>query len=209
MKKKIFHWMKKIKFLFILLFIFIFGCGQKQSEKSKENSINEVAGFAISMVKSKISDIEDRISLTGVVVPYEQINVYSKVSGKLSKYVVEEGTFVKTDEVIAYVDRDEPGFEFSPSPVKSPIEGVILKELVDAGATVSSAIQSVSMATPIAIVGNIKKVKVIVFIIEQDLSRVEENQHAEIKIEAYKDRIFKGKVYKISPIADAISHTVK
>ena len=204
--------MKKMKFILVVLMLGVFmGCGSKQSEKVKGSAVNETerGGLLISVAKASISNIEDRISLTGVVVPFEQINVYSKTSGKLLKYAVEEGDMVKKDTVIAYVDRDEPGFEFSPSPVKSPMAGIVLKKYVDVGATVSPAVQSVSMATPIVTVGNIDKVKVQVTIIEQDLSRVKENQYAEINIEAYKDKIFKGEVYRISPIADLISHTAK
>jgi multidrug efflux pump subunit AcrA (membrane-fusion protein) len=195
----------KISLITIFLLGFL-GCGSK---KTIETTTSEIEGIPILTTKARISDIMDKIKLIGTVVPYEQVVLYPKASGKLSKYTVNEGAIVNKDDIVGYIDRDEPGLEFSPSPVKSPISGIVLKKYLDVGATVSAAVSSVSMATPIISIGDIDKVKVVVNVIEGDIGRVKVNQDAEVTFETYKDRIFKGKVESISPMADLMSHTSK
>lgn len=193
--------------LAVVMCLLLCGCSKKAQQDIKKTGTGE--GIVISTVVARTGDIQDKIRLIGTVFPWQQVNIYSKASGKLSKYLVEEGSEVKADGVIAYVDRDEPGFDFSPSPVKSSMAGIVVKRYLDAGAMVSPASQSVGMGTAIVAIGDIKQLKVTVNVVEQDIGRVKEGQPAEITVEAFPDEIFTGKVYNISPVADPASHACK
>jgi len=189
------------------------GCGQKsaaeQKNKAGEAAVKVSEGLPIYTVSSRISKIEDKITAIGTVYPFEQNNVYSKGSGRLAKYKVEEGQLVKKDDVVAYVDRDEVGYEFTQNPVKSPANGVILKRYLDVGAAISAMMGSVAGATPIVSVGDISKVKIFLTIVESDIGKIKNGQAAQVSMEAYPDKVFAGSVYTVAPTADPANHTSK
>lgn len=116
---------------------------------------------------------------------------------------------MKKDDVIAYIDRDEVGYEFTQNPVKSPAGGVILKKYLDVGATISAMMGSVAGATPVASVGDLSKVKIVLTIVESDISRIKVGQAAKVMLEAYADKVFTGNVYTVAPTADPLNHTSK
>jgi|GEM_PF-910674 len=183
-------------------------CGKKDAAVNTAQ-VKESQGIFIDSGVSKLMDIKDKIKLIGVITAYEQTNVYSKASGKIVKYEVEEGATVKKDAVLAYIDRDEVGFDFTQSPIKSPVSGVVLKRYVDAGNTISPAMGSTAMATPLMLIGNISKVKVQVNVVEEDIGRVKKGQQVEAVLETFPGRVFEGVVDNVSPQADPMSHASK
>ena len=197
----------------VLSVLVVAGCGKKQEAQKQAGAgtgTEKISdGLPIYTVRSKISKINDKINSIGTVYPFEQNNIYSKGSGRLVKYLVEEGQIVKKDDVIAYVDRDEVGYEFTQNPVKSPAGGVILKKYLDVGATISAMMGSVAGATPVASVGDLSKVKILLTIVEADIGRIKTGQAAQVKMEAYPEKIFNGSVYTVAPTADPVSHTSK
>jgi multidrug efflux pump subunit AcrA (membrane-fusion protein) len=204
--------MKKIITVIVIIILVILGIfiikKPKNAPIEKKEVIHE-EGITIDVTRAKIGSIKNKISAIGVITPWHQVNAYSKASGKISQLLFDEGDYVKQNDTVAYVDRDEPGFEFSKLPVKSPVSGIILKRFVDIGSQVTPAVQSVSMATPIFLIGEIENVKIQISVIEQDLGKIKENQITEITTEAYPNTKFIGKVFKISPSADPISHSAK
>jgi multidrug efflux pump subunit AcrA (membrane-fusion protein) len=51
--------------------------------------------------------LDRRLKLTGTIVPEAKVDVFSKVSGILERIGVEQGERVKTDQIIAMVEREE------------------------------------------------------------------------------------------------------
>lgn len=183
-------------------------CG-KTDFVSGAAKVKESEGIFIDSGLSKLMDVKDKIKLIGVITAYEQTNVYSKASGKLVKYKVEEGATVKKDDILAYIDRDEVGFDFTQSPIKSPVSGVVLKRFVDVGNTISPAMGSAAMASPLVLIGNINKVKIQVNVIEEDIGRVKKGQEVEAVLETFPGKVFRGLVENVSPQADPLSHASK
>ncbi|OGF46754.1 MAG: hypothetical protein A2452_09375 [Candidatus Firestonebacteria bacterium RIFOXYC2_FULL_39_67] len=183
-------------------------CARKDAGANAAQTF-ESEGISIESGLAKIMDVKDKIKLIGVITAYEQTNVYSKASGKIVKYEVEEGATVKKDDVIAYIDRDEVGYDFSQSPIKSPVAGVVLKRFIDVGNTISPAMGSTAMATPLVIVGNISKLKVQVSVVEEDIGRIRKGQEVEAVLETFPGRTFPGVVENVSPQADPVSHASK
>ena len=114
--------------------------------------------------------------------------------------VAREGDIVKEGDVLAYVDRDEIGFEFNKAPVEAPIDGIVGNVYIDAGTSVSPQI-------PICSVVNMDTVEVKVNIVERDLPRIKKGQRAQASVDAYAGEIFKGIVDRVSPVVDLASRT--
>lgn len=145
--------------------------------------------------------VEDRLQATGALEAMAQVMVYSKVPGKLIKNLVVMNQYVKQDEVLALVDRDEPGYEFSQAEVKSPMPGVVVKTFLDMGAVVSTQ-------TAIAQVVSTGRVKAVVNVVEKDIGKVRLGQPAVVRVDAY-DQDFPGTVTNISPVEDPQSRSVE
>ncbi len=154
-------------------------------------------------------DIREILYFTGDIRGQEEIDVFPRVAGKLLKNSVEEGDIVKNGTVIALIDRDMAGMKFEPSEVTSPIAGILGKLYLDKGAGVNPPTMSPAMGTPIAMIVNMDKVKVVIYITEKYLPRVNKGQGAEITVDAYPDKVFKGTITTFRPVVDLMSRTTK
>jgi len=107
---------------------------------------------------------------------------------------------VSIEEGIALIDRDEPGFKFEPAPVDSLLAGIVGRVYVDLGTKVTPQ-------TPVALIVDMDRVEVKIDVVERDLPKVRIGQEAQIRVDAYPEKIFRGKVWKISPVVDLESRT--
>jgi len=185
----------------LLLAIVVVGL-QMVLKKGKEKTLITEATVPVVVMEVKNGVIEDIIDLTGYIDPSETVNVISKIPGKFVRKVVEEGAYVGKDQVIAYVNRDEPGVEFESFPVRSPFDGVVAKFNFDVGAMVSPQF-------PIAVVVKINTLLIKTSVVEKDFAKVKTGQAARVYTDAYPDRFFEGSVSRISPTLDAASHTAE
>lgn len=172
------------------------------SKKTKETAQVAEVTVPVVVMEVKTGEIEDVIDLTGYIDPKDTVNVVSKIPGKFSREVVEKGTFVAKDQVIAYVTREDVGVQFEPFPVKSPIAGMVAKFLFDPGAMVGPQF-------PIAVVVDIGSVVIKTSVVEKDFAKVKIGQLARVFTDAYPDRFFEGRVSKLAPTLDAASHTAE
>jgi HlyD family secretion protein len=84
--------------------------------------------------------------------------------------------------------------------IVAPMDGVILSRDVEIGDAVSSILVLGSTATLVMTEGDINEVYVDGKVDEADIAHVYMNQPARIKVESFRDRVFNGKVTKISPL---------
>lgn len=82
----------------LLLVIVIF-----RINSSKETPRGTPAPIVI-LGKPSVEEIRDEISLTGDILPVQQANVYSKVSGNIEKIFVDIGDYVRQGQVLALMD---------------------------------------------------------------------------------------------------------
>lgn len=79
--------------------------------------------------------------------------------------------------------------------VKSPISGIITTKAVEVG-------ELVSLGMTIFVVSDLSKVYLTIYVSEAMLGKVKLGQIADVSIDSYPNRIFKGKVVYISPEAE-------
>jgi len=200
------------KFVFWLVLIIIIGfVGYRAWMAYQRSQVEEVE------VKEEIPPVEIRVvgtspltetlSLTGDVQGIEEIDVFPKASGKLVDIRVEEGERVAPDQVLAVIDRDIDGVHFQPAEVTSPSRGIVGRVYLDKGARVSPPDPGPSMGTPILRIVNMDQVKVVVNVIERDVSKIKLNQKALVSVGAYPDETFAGKTSLISPTINPMTRT--
>jgi len=202
--------MKKALFWIVLLIILGF-IGYRGYKVYKKSQIKEV----IIEEKTKPVEIEvvettsftQFLSFTGDIKGIEEIDVFPKVSGKLVQIKVKEGDRVKKDQILALIDRDITGVKFELAEVISPVEGIIGRIFLDKGAGVSPPSPGPQMGTPIFRIVNMDRVKVLINVIEKDLPKIRVGQTAQIKVDAYPEKIFSGEVSLISPLVDPYTRT--
>jgi HlyD family secretion protein len=90
--------------------------------------------------------------------------------------------------------------EFRNSTIVAPIDGMVLSRNVEVGDAVSSILVLGSSATLLMTLGDTREVYVKGKVDESDIAKVYLGQEARIKVESYKDRVFSGKITKISPM---------
>src|SRR3989339_1819956 len=183
--------------ILILLAMAAAAAGCKNKELEAFNNL-EIDRFLVTVEKAQFRNIKDYLILVGSVKALDEAVLYPRVSGKLLKNLVTEGERVKKDQSVAFIERDEVGAVYEPAPVPSTLNGVIGRMYQDTGANVTPQ-------TPIALVVNQSRVRVLVDVPERYVGKVFQGQSAAIKVDAFPDRRFNGKVYRVSPVVDSRS----
>lgn len=173
------------------------GCGSRAREAL---DALEKDRFLVKTEKAQVRALEDYILLTGSVRALDEATLYPRAAGKLLRNLLKEGDPVRKDEAVALVERDEVGVVYEPAPVPSTLSGVVGRVYQDTGANVTPQ-------TPIALVVDQSKVRVEVDVPEKYIGKVFRDQAARIKVDAFPDRYFTGKVYRVSPVVDARSRS--
>jgi len=171
--------------------------GCKNREAGALNAL-EKDRFLVKTEKAQTRNLEEYILLSGSVKAMDEATLYPRTSGKLLRNVLKEGDQVARDQAVALIERDEPGVVYEPAPVPSTLKGVIGRVYQDTGANVTPQ-------TPIALVVNQDQVRVAVDVPEQYVGKVFQDQRAVIKVDAFPDHRFNGKVYRVSPVVDSRS----
>jgi len=80
----------------------------KEIKASPPANMNQIVGrVPVEVLLLQRGSLDRRLQLTGSVVPEAQVDVFSKVSGILEVIEVEQGDWVKADQVVAVVEREE------------------------------------------------------------------------------------------------------
>lgn len=178
------------------------GCKPRATAAKESDAPVVTQGLLVGTLDIVKGPIENRLSLSGVLAPWEQVAVMSKLPGKLISTSIKEGQSVAKDEVVALVNQDMPGQDYKDIQVKAPMAGVVAKVMLDPGSMVSPAV-------PIASIINMNQLKVTVNVIESDISKVTRGMRADVEVPAYPERSFGGAVSNVLPIVDPMSHTAK
>ncbi len=171
----------------------------------KETTEEKVA--TVRTAQAAKANIEEVISLAGDVLGLREVDVYTRVSGKLIKKIKEEGENVKKGELVALIDRDEPALGFTKAEVRAPIDGTIIRYYVDIGDSVIP--QEPMPQEPVFNIAYIDKVRIVVNVGEKDISKLREGEKVRVSVDAYPGENFLGRVVKIAPAVDPRSRKLK
>lgn len=85
--------------------------------------------------------------------------------------------------------------------IRAPIAGTIIEKSIEAGQVISSATREVGGGTLLLTMADLGEVQVRTLVDETDIGKVRPGLPADITLEAYLDRAFRGRVLKIEPQA--------
>jgi HlyD family secretion protein len=101
-------------------------------------------------------------------------------------------------QIQAVIDRINEELKYTS--IRSPIRGIVLSREIEIGSAVSSILTMGSGASNVMILGDMNSVYVRGQVNESDIGLIDKGLPARITVETFKDKVFKGSVYKISPM---------
>ncbi len=108
-----------------------------------------------------VTDVEKKVHprIVKIVAPLigkQQVDIFSKVSGRLSFLALKENEKVRKDQVIARVDRSDPSESFLTTPIVSPINGWLARWFVTSlGEQVSPNAAIATVVDDSALIGHV------------------------------------------------------
>jgi membrane fusion protein (multidrug efflux system) len=91
--------------------------------------------------------------------------------------------------------------------IVATIDGIVAKKHIDAGEVVTSA--QMMKAAPIATIVDMDRVKVLVGVTEKQTAKLRIGLEVEVRLDAYPDRVFSGKVTNVAPIVNPMNRTTE
>lgn len=210
---------KNIAVLIIAVSIFtIAGCSKQNAAISGSGTVEikevDVAPKISARVVKKLKDAGEAVKAGETVAVLESTIVQAQQQGAYSAYNTAKAAYDRSKELYSSASISKQQFEASEAQynqarsayitademlkeaqVKAPWDGVIMEVHVEEG-------ELVSPNTPVFTLGDMTTAKVTIYIPLIDMSRVKLGSTASVKIDAYKDKVFKGSVSRISQDAE-------
>jgi multidrug efflux pump subunit AcrA (membrane-fusion protein) len=155
--------------------------------------------YTVKVKSAEFRPIADSINFVGEIKGINEVNVVPKVVGRLVRKIKEEGSFVKKDEAICEIDRDEPVLKYTLYELKSPIDGILAKYYVDVGGMVSQQ-------TPVCIISDTSKVRLIFSVAENIVNKIQKNSYVRFEVEG---KTFVSKNLQLSNYIDPVSRSME
>lgn len=83
--------------------------------------------------------------------------------------------------------------------IRAPLSGTILKKYVEEGQVIASTTSSASEGTLLFIMADLAKIYIEAMVDETDIGRIITGQPVTISVDAYREKIFNGRVIRIAP----------
>jgi len=174
----------------------------KSPSGGKPGEPEEQFSVPVAVAAAKRESVRETLDLYGSVFAAAEVSILTTVNGKISEIKVEEGDFVRKDQVLAVIDRDQAGLKFAPVEVESTIAGVVKSVLTQKGATANPGV-------PLFQIVDMDVVEVVVDVPEKRISQVRVGQAVEISVVSYPDRLFSGTIGRLSPVVDPGSRSLE
>ncbi|OQA58302.1 MAG: macrolide transporter subunit MacA [Candidatus Omnitrophica bacterium ADurb.Bin277] len=158
-------------------------------------------------LKVERGDLRVTVTATGIVQPYNRVEVKAPIAGRIEEVLVREGDEVVKGQVLARMSsieraalldaarsRGEEAVErweeaYKPAPLLAPLDGTIIVRSVEPG-------QTVTTADPVLVLSDRLIVESLVD--ETDLAFIALGQRAQFKLDAYRSELFSGEVGHIA-----------
>ena len=179
------------------LIIITLSCTKKESSDLPIKSPTRQS-IPVKAMQIHTNEIAEQLKIIGDIHPLYQVDIFSKVSGVIRSEKVELGVQVSKDLVLAEVQKDIPGMEFTPVKIEATQDGIISLDLVEEGARITpqQKLYAIQRIDQVYMVGRV---------LESMLSHLKTGWIVPVKVDALSQEIFYGKIAEISPVIDAVS----
>ncbi len=104
------------------------------------------------------------------------------------------------------VELENARIALNDTDVTAPMSGTIIRKTVERGAVISSPSSDVGGGTVLLTMADLTLVQVKTFVDETDIGKLRPGMSADVTVEAFPNRPFRGEVLKIEPQADTIQN---
>ena len=201
--------MKKSFFWIVLLMIgVLFFWGTKSFGKKKEAP-------AYKPEQVVRGDLRVSVLTTGVVQPYNRLEIKPPVGGRMDQILVEEGQSVKKGQILAWLSSTERAalldaarakgqaevahWEelYKPTPIIAPLDGFLIAKNSETG-------QTVTVQDAVLVMSDRLIVKAIVD--ETDIGQIQKDQKAHVTLDAFPDTVMDARVDHIAYEAKTVNN---
>lgn len=166
--------------------------------------------------------IESTVEATGSVTPLNRIAVKPPISGRIDRLLVQEGDQVAEGQVLAWMSSSDRAAvldaarasspadlkrweeAYKPTPIVSPLKGVVILRNVVQGETVDAGSTLYAVSDRLIVTAQVD---------ESDIGRVVKGMRARVELDAYPGRRAAGKVFDIlyegKNVSNVITYGVK
>lgn len=142
----------------------------------------------VAVEKAVNRTIIESVSTSGKIYPETEIKVSPDFSGQITELRVAEGDQVKKGQILARINNRIN--------IEAPIDGVILSLKIKKGESVTG--NSFSIGTEMMTVADMSLLEVKAEVGENDIVKINVGDSADVTVDAYNNRKFKGVVTKIA-----------
>jgi len=150
----------------------------------------------ISKKEADVADMDYTVAEAQLAASQQQL----KLLKEGARQEVREGTQAKLKEMEAILEQERTRLQNSK--IVAPFRGEISRKFVDAGALVSPS-------TPLVSLVHTETLKIVANILEKDIPLLKGGMKARVRVEAYPERIFEGRVEKINSALDLSTRTLQ
>jgi multidrug efflux pump subunit AcrA (membrane-fusion protein) len=195
--------MKKWIVIAVIVIVLLVIPGLVRFSRSQEKAGKEDGGVPVVVTTAQVKDAIKTMSFSSQVEGVEQAQIYPDIPGRFLRYTVDNGRWVKKDQIIAYLEQDVPGVVREPIAVKSTIPGIISLRAVDKGQLIRQQ-DPMFPDPPLAEVARIDKIKVEFEVPEKFF--IKKGLPLKVEIPSLSET-FEGKVEKASVFYNSSSRT--
>ncbi|MBF0492600.1 MAG: efflux RND transporter periplasmic adaptor subunit [Deltaproteobacteria bacterium] len=203
---------KSKKWVYFILLLLILGLGfliwNFYFQQADEESINKI--FSVTR-----SDIQKSILTTGLVQPYNRLEIKPPIAGRAEEVLVNEGDRVTKGQILAWMSSTEravlldaaraQGSEtlkywetlYKPTPLIAPLDGMIIAKTIQSGQTVTGQDPVLVMSDKLIVKAQVD---------ETDMSTVRLGQKAEFVLDAYSQQKIQAHVDHIAFEAKTVNN---
>ncbi len=170
----------------------------EKGKMERENRVNAGAGeTSVPVLVETVTtgEVERILKYTGTVESDEEVDVFSKISGRITERKADEGDRVVKGQVVATVDPEITGQRFEPFEVTAPLTGKVSQVYLDPGTYINQM-------QPILRVIDDSSVKVMIGVLEKDYHLVCEGIPARMVFDALPGKTFSAKISNRSPVVN-------
>ena len=201
--------MKKVVPIVIILFLLTaagVGTYYYYQQNNKDKNLIEVSGNIEAKevdigaeVMGKVKELKkqegDQVTKDEEVAKIDDRLLQAQVDQAKASLAVTQAKQDPTQIALAQASVDLAELNLTKSVVTSPIDGVVITRPYEEG-------EVVSPGATIYTVANLDEVSLVVYIPEDQLGKVDIGQKADVKVDSYPNRVFKGAIKKISDKAE-------
>lgn len=136
------------------------------------------------------------ITVVAPLIGRQQVDVFSKVAGRVASFALKEGDPVKENQLIMRIDRNDPGETFLSVPILSPISGWIGRWHV------LSIGEAITTNAPVATIVDDSALRATVFLPSHEWLKVRKDTEISVRVD---DQTRKGQVITIARAASSES----